>query len=284
MTRFSNYSHIPAKLQSELIGTDPFDYMMKLKGEVFRNVPGRKTLRFQVAGKSYFAKLHYGVGWREIFKNLLSFKRPILSAITEVKAIQALNQIDIPTTPLVAYGKRGWNPAHIQSFVVTKDLGEIISLEDLISDWKMNPPTTKFKRKLIVAVAELAKKLHENGLNHRDFYICHLCMDTSSVDEETTIVAQIKLYLIDLHRMLIHKNPNARDNMKDIAALYFSSMDMGLNARDYLRFKHYYSKNFTSVNKSFWQKVTVRANKLYAKFHSDKFQQRLAVEKAALKK
>ena len=256
-----------------------FQEIMHLQGKAFRDVPGRKTMQVQLGANSYFIKQHFGVGWGEIFKNLLTFKLPILGARTEKIEIEKINEIGIATTPLVGFGEQGCNPANLQSFIITKDLGDIISLEDLCASWKTSPPSAVFKRKLIIAVAQLARTLHINGLNHRDFYLCHLCLDADALSNN-----QIKLYLIDLHRMLIHKRSIIQDNMKDIAALYFSSMDMGFTARDYLRFKHYYSQDFESVNNSFWQNVTSRANRLYAKFHSDKFQQRLAVEKAALKK
>lgn len=254
-----------------------FQEIMLLQGKAFRDVPGRKTIQVRLGENSYFIKQHFGVGWREIFKNLLTFKLPILGAKTEKLAIEKLDSIGIATTPLVAYGQRGCNPGRLQSFLITKDLGNIISLEDLCASWKANPPLPGFKRRLVIAVAKLARTLHINGLNHRDFYMCHLCLDSDALNKN-----QIKLYLIDLHRMLIHKKPSNYDNMKDIAALYFSSLDMGFTARDYLRFKHYYSQD-ALIGKSFWQQVLGRANKLYAKFHSDKFQQRLAVEKAAIK-
>lgn len=256
-----------------------FQEVMQLEGKAFRDVPGRKTIQVQLGSNSYFIKQHFGVGWGEIFKNLLTLKMPILGARTEKQAIQKLDSIGIATTPLVAFGEHGCNPASLQSFLITKDLGNIVSLEDLCGGWKTNPPSASFKRRLIIAVAQLARTLHINGLNHRDFYLCHLCLDAGALSNK-----QIKLYLIDLHRMLIHKDPAVRDNMKDIAALYFSSLDMNFTLRDYLRFQHYYSKDFPLVDEVFWKRVLNRANKLYAKFHSDKFQQRLAVEKAALKK
>ena len=98
---------------------DVFASIMALQGEVFRDVSGRRTLRFQLLGKSYFAKLHYGVGWREIFKNLVTLRLPIISAATEWNAIHRLNEIGIPTTPAVAYGCQGSNPATLRSFVIT---------------------------------------------------------------------------------------------------------------------------------------------------------------------
>jgi hypothetical protein len=265
---------VPNEIKPHLVGHDAFSAMMNLSGKVFRDVRGRKTMQLMLGGKSYFIKQHFGVGWAEIIKNLLSFKKPILGAMTEVNAIQKLNEIGIATTPLAAYGVSGCNPATEQSFILTDDLGDIVSLEDLCLTWARNPPNIKFKRRLIIEVAKLARKLHERGVNHRDFYLCHLCLDAELLKNE-----EIKLYLIDLHRMLIHRSASQKHSMKDMAALYFSSMDVGLSPRDYLRFKRYYGQGFSICTSHFWRQVEARAQKLYAKFHSDKFQKRLANEK-----
>lgn len=266
-----NMLMVPDDIRQTLAGEDTFEALMQMQGKAFRDVKGRKTIQVNVAGKSYFLKQHFGVGWHEIFKNLFSFKKPILGAMTEVHAIEKLNALGIATTPLVAYGQRGSNPAQLQSFVLTKDLGDITSLEDLCANWKQSPPDPKFKRQLIRQVAGIARRLHENGVNHRDFYLCHFCLDN-------TLLPQIRLYLIDLHRVLIHARPSFSANVKDIAALYFSSMDVGLTPRDYLRFKHYYRQS----DAHFWQQVTARAQKLYTKFNSAKFQDRLAREKSLI--
>lgn len=277
--------YLAQKLQAYLKGPDVFAEVMQLQGKPFRDVPGRKTIQIKLGDASYFVKQHFGVGWKEIFKNILSFKIPIVSARTEKLAIEKLNAIGIATTPLVGFGECGYNPARLQSFIITEDLGAILSLEDLCIEWKNNPPPIALKRALIIAVAKLAKKLHTNGLNHRDFYLCHLCLDAALLEDNQFKNAgyphaAIKLYLIDLHRMLIHHKPNSKSNMKDIAALYFSAKDIGLTPRDLLRFQFYYRHN----DAHFWQQVTFRAAKLYARFHSDKFQQKLAIEKASVSK
>ena len=267
---------LPANIRV-FFGVDAFSQIMQLQGRVFREVAGRRTVQVMLGNDSYFVKQHFGVGWKEIFKSFLSFKVPILGAMTEVNAIRKMNEIGIFTTPLVGYGVKGINPAMLQSFIMTKDLGDIISLEDLCADWKNNPPTAHFKKSLVIAVANLARKLHQNGLNHRDFYLCHLCLDVQALQQ-----GQIKLYLIDLHRMQIHAKPMLKATMKDIAGLYFSTMDIGLTARDYIRFKQHYAIGFDAIHPGFWQNVTARADKLHTKFHSDKFQKRLLKEHAAV--
>jgi heptose I phosphotransferase len=250
----------------QLLGDNAFDRAMNLQGDIYRDVPGRRTMRVRLGDDFYFIKQHFGIGWKEIFKNLLNLRLPIVSAATEARAIRKLDALGIPTTPLVAYGCRGNSPASLQSFVVTRDLGDIVSLETLCADWPRNPPDPQFKRRLIRAVAELARTLHDNGLNHRDFYICHLCLDNSRLAND-----EIHLYLIDLHRVGIRQRIRPIDRMKDMAALYFSAMDIGLTRRDYWRFMRIYRQKplheLWASEKAFWMKTSQRAQHLFKKFH-----------------
>lgn len=263
---------LPAHIRN-LFGQDPFAGVMQLQGRAYRDVSGRRTIQVELAGNSYFIKQHFGVGWGEIFKNLFSFKKPVLGAMTEVDAIKKLGEVGIATTPLVGYGVRGGNPATQQSFVMTEDLGDIVSLEDLCADWKQTPPDAEFKHRLVVAMAQLAARLHGAGLCHRDFYLCHLVMKKSELG-----AGAINLILIDLHRMLSAQPVGGSAVMKDIAGLYFSAMDCGFTAQDWALFRQHYLPQSTA----FWHKVELRANRLYRKFHSKKFQQRLANERASI--
>ena len=233
---------------------DSFDQLFAIDGRVYREQDGRKTLRFTLEGKSYFAKFHHGIGWKGIIKNLLQLRLPVIGAQTEWRAIQRLQQLGIKTMHLVGYGKRGWNPARLKSFVITEELANTISLEDFCRDWPTSPPSYALKRALINKVAEIARALHEHGINHRDFYICHFLLDISA-GRERIDPNDLNLYIIDLHRMQIRRHIPRRWRVKDIAGLYFSSMDIGLTQRDILRFLGYY---FALP----WQKVLVQQQDL----------------------
>lgn len=247
---------------------DPFMELAKLDGKIYRELEGRKTFRFEKDGKGYFAKLHWGVGWKEIFKNLLYGRLPVLGAKNEWLAIQRLEQLNIPTMHLVGYGCRGWNPAHLKSFIITEELAPIISLQDLCQQWPKTPPSFSIKKSIIEQTAKIARTLHEQGANHRDFYICHFLLDTSMGLDNLT-ANNVLLYLIDLHRVQLRHHTPQRWRTKDISGLYFSCMDIGLTKRDIFRFiKIYRNKTLRQTlleDKTFWRQVQKRAVKLYYK-------------------
>lgn len=241
-----------------------FHALLKWQGEAFRQQKNRLTQRIDLAGISYFIKQHYGVGWWEIFKNLCQGKLPVLSAKNEWLALNALAHLDIPAPIPFGYGIEGLNPAGKHSFILLEALTRKISLEELCLDWPRNPPSPAFKRALIAQVAELARKIHDNGINHRDFYLCHFLLDLDNKDTR-----QPKLYLLDLHRAQIRKNVPLRWRIKDLAGLFFSSLEIGLTQRDLYYFMKKYSQTSlrnTIINQGpFWKKVQSRGNKLYQK-------------------
>lgn len=246
------------------LGNYHFDQIMQLQGEVYRELEGRRTQRICIQDKAYFIKQHFGVGWKEIFKNLLQLRLPVISAKNEWLALQQLKKLDILSQEWVGYGYKGLNPARIQSFLITRELPKHISLEEFCKQWQRCPPSFVIKQHLITEVARIARVLHNNGINHRDFYICHFLLDV-----EDLLQAKIKLYLIDLHRALVRARTPQRWLIKDLAGLYFSSKDIGLTKRDILRFMREYRKKSLNdiLNKesTFWLKVQNRGDQLYKK-------------------
>lgn len=236
-----------------------------VSGEVYREPAGanRKTLRFELGGRGYFLKLHWGVGWLEIVKNLLTLRKPVLGASNEWCAIHRLNELKVETMELAAYGEDGINPAAKQSFVVTRELENCISLEDYCREWRHDPVDPEIKRTLIRRLARVSRLLHENGVNHRDYYICHFLLQQPWQGDEE----DLHLYLIDLHRVQIRKQTPYRWRVKDIGSLYFSAMEAGLTSRDLLRFmRHYRDKPLRQILKEdrrFLQDVQKRAEALY---------------------
>ena len=216
--------------------TDVFSAVEALQGKVYRELEGRRTLRIEVNGRGYFVKIHKGIGWREIAKNLLCGKYPVLGAQQELKAIERLQQVGVSSMRAVAYGCRGANPAKQHSFIITEELAPTISLEDFSLNWLQQPPSPTLKRALLTEVARMLKAMHASGVNHRDCYICHFLLHT----DQPIQANNVQLSVIDLHRAQTGKKVSLRWRNKDLAALYFSALNIGLTRRDILRFLRLY--------------------------------------------
>lgn len=225
-------------------GRDAFAEVEKLDGQVYRELDARRTLRTEVDGHGFFVKIHRGIGWAEIFKNLMTAKLPVLGAGQEWLAIQRLQAVGVPTMTAVAYGETGSNPADQHSFIVTEELAPTVSLEDLSMDWLKQPPLPGIKRALIAEVARMTGMMHRAGVNHRDCYICHFLLHT----DKPLLASDFKLSLIDLHRAQVRATIPLRWRNKDLAALYFSVLDIGLTRRDKLRFlKGYFEQPLRQI-------------------------------------
>lgn len=262
--------HLREELASAWQGQDPFSLLATLPGEVFRDKEGRRTLRFELNGSRYFLKYHAGVGWGEIVKNLLQFRKPIISARNEWRAIQQLHALGIGTMQLAGYGERGWNPAKRQSFVITDELTETMSLEHIGKQWQQKPPSFYTKQALIRKLADISRTMHQAGINHRDYYLCHFLLDQRFA-ETNQINEQTELFLIDLHRTQQRRYVPMRWLVKDLGSLYFSAHEVSLTQRDKYRFIKQYAgmslRDALKQQSSFWQQVEQRARGLLDKWH-----------------
>jgi heptose I phosphotransferase len=225
-------------------GRDAFEAVEALQGQVYRELENRRTLRTEVDGRGYFVKIHRGIGWGEVAKNLLTAKLPVLGAGKEFDAINRLTEVGVPTMTSVAYGERGSNPAAQHSFIVTEELAPTESMEDVSINWVKAPPEPRMKWAYIAEVARLVGMMHRAGVNHRDCYLCHFLLHT-----DTPITPEsFKLSVIDLHRAQTRDQITQRWRNKDLAALYFSALDIGLTRRDKMRFlKRYFQQPLRQI-------------------------------------
>ena len=262
---------LPKSWQQQWHGKDIFEQILSLEGEEFRNMDGRRTLRFEKDGRGYFAKLYSGIGWPRILKSLLTLRKPpVLSAANEWLAIKRLEELGVETMTLVGYGEQGTSPAHRQSFIITEELEQTESLEDFCRNWKNQAPDCRLKRALIRKLAQISCQLHENGINHRDYYLCHFLLDISSGRDNVNFDC-LNLYLIDLHRVQFRDSLPQRWRLKDLAGLYFSSMEIGLTQRDLYRFICIYTRQplrvALSENNQLWQQIERRGERLLKRFY-----------------
>lgn len=260
--------HLRAHVPKE----NTFDWLMDVQGQVHRAVKNRRTVEFHLGGRHYFIKAHRGAGWREVWKNWLYGRAPIVSAEPEWRAIEALNAAGVAAPSVAGKGLRGQAPARLESFIVMHALEGMISLEDLAKDWRGARGKTQvmLKRALIQQLAGISRALHGAGLNHRDFYLCHFLTPDRDWSQWTPADA-VELTLIDLHRVQRRAVVPARWLVKDLGALFYSAFDAGLTRRDALRFLAAYRqrpwREVLEREGAFWKRVRDYALKLYRSFH-----------------
>ena len=246
-------------------GETLFAVLAAQQGEVYREVAFRRTFQFEFRGDSYFAKIHFGVGWKEVFKNLLQARLPIIGATNELLAIQRLDELCIDTMSVVGFSKSGRNPAHQRSCIVTKALIDTISIEDL---FEAGPIELSVKYRLIKRVAQICRAMHEGGVNHRDLYVCHFHLDLTSMN-----TPEPRIHVIDLHRAQIRGVTPRRWLIKDIGGLLFSVLNEEVTIRDLFRFMRIYRgkslRRTLREDAVFWQAVLRRAHRLYKKETGD---------------
>ena len=252
-----------------LFPEDSVAEFMKIEGETVKHVvEDRHTFRFERGGKLFYMKAHFGVGWKEIFKNLVTLKAPVLGAKNEWQAIRAFEQLGVPTMRIAAYGKIGWNPARRHSFLITDALEKTEDLEQWLPTLDMKQPEdVRLKRAIISRLGQIARTLHQSGLNHRDFYLCHFRLDLLNGKPDT---GSVRLYVMDLHRVMQHNTLPKRWQIKDLAALLYSSLhscsQRSITVRDLLRFVAEYRgqtwRQSLKQDRKLWQAVLRRSVQL----------------------
>jgi hypothetical protein len=124
----------------------------------------------------------------------------------EANGFQALGMEQIPTAPLIGWGRLGDG----RSFVITEDLygyqpaDKLIESRALAFDLLLEPS------------ADLAAKLHRVGLHHRDLYLCHFFVKTDQ--------ANVDLKLIDAARVRRLPGVFTRNRwiVKDLSQFWYS--------------------------------------------------------------
>ncbi len=250
-----------------------FDRILALEGRVYREIDNRRTLRFEIDGRGYFLKAHLGSTWREVLKNWVRLKRPVLGADVERHAIAKFDDLGIPTTPVVGHGERGHGPTQQQSFLITEELTNTESLEDYCRPWPENPPEPRWKAALIDAVAGTVRTMHGGGVHHRDCYACHFLLDLDTADASSETAP--KLFVIDLHRATVSDRLSTRELVKDLGGLLFSALEFGLTREDLRHFANVYqgrSPDDESTPRSveeaaLWDRLRSPADALFRKVH-----------------
>ncbi len=204
------------------------DFMEFSGGEHICHKPGRSVYRFERGGRTFYLKRNR-LDLAEFWKGLLRMRLPSRSALKEWESIQAVRNAGIPTVAPVAMGEELVCGMEKSSFTLTEALYDAEPLEEVLRrefSKELSPLLRQKKRTLIRRVAEIARRLHDSGMYHQDFYLGHFYLGFDDT-----------LYLIDLQRVGHCCKVPRRYLVKDLAQLAYSAeITGGVSRRDQMRF------------------------------------------------
>lgn len=213
---------------------DTYEGFMALVGErTVTRKRGRTVVTIRAGSETWYLKRHTGVSLLQAVLSLVRLQRPVSEAAAEWRGALAMEEIGLPCVPLVAMGeKMRWGFWERGSFIVTAELRGGQSLEKLLREGA--PLTLAQRIELAQRLGRLARRLHLAGWAHCDFYLGHIYVVGD-------LRGTYRLHILDVQRVRRGARIGNRWSLKDITALYFSSVPLqAIGRSDRVRFLHAY--------------------------------------------
>ena len=172
----------------ELLEKAPFHSFESIwnfsNGETIKQIKARSVIRFEIRHhdikRTFYIKRHNSefMGLSRLFSRLFP-RRSLSQGRLEFENICVFRKNNLPTVIPVAAGKKFSHFFWARSFLITEDFSRFISLESLLENrpqFLSGPKGENRKRILLKEVAVLARRMHQNGFNHRDFNATHMSL------------------------------------------------------------------------------------------------------------
>jgi hypothetical protein len=193
----------------------------------------------------FYLKKHREKSWSTRLASLFGFASPRSPGRIEAENAVALSELGIAVMPLTAYGEKLHADGRLESFLLSEELEGYCELQDFIErrfsvSGTLRVPFAGGTRSvpdtlhhLVVQVADIARRFHAAGFNHRDFYCCHFLT-------KETAPGEFDVRLIDLQRVQRRRWFRRRWIVKDLAQLASMSPEAHVGCREKLLFLRTY--------------------------------------------
>ena len=205
-----------------------------------------------------YLKRHFRLPWNARVAALLDPAGRHSPGAAEWAHLRRARELGVPVPEVVATGERIGPWGSLQSYLMVAELTGFqelnLALPELESE--LDPRSfASLKRGLVIEMARITATLHRSRIFHKDLYLCHFYLDRERLRENP---AEIRLALIDLHRLGEHRFWPDRWRWKDLGQLLFSTAGVaGLEGRDIARFwKHY--RRWVTIRWPNWQAQMVK--------------------------
>ncbi len=227
--------------QEGLVGFE--QVMDKIDGQCLRLLPKRENWYLPppdscLGRGGLYLKKHRTRNAATVLRALLGCGPGETAARLEVKNVDCLSAEGIPVMRVVAYGEKMHRGGLVESFLLTEELDGYIDLHRFLTTYfsphRLAHPAVRHELKMLIRlVAQVARRFHQLGYNHRDFYCCHFLVKRIGY-------ARFDIRLIDLQRVQCRRMFRRRWIVKDLAQLAWSAPQASIGCRQRIEFiKHY---------------------------------------------
>ena len=198
------------------VGLDTLDGAMAYSGGEAMEKPGlgsRRRTRVELTDsrqrrQTFYLKRYGPSGLLGTLRGWFQTRKWASPAGREAENVRRCRAADVKTMEVLAWGQKGaTGPSYI---VVTSVPGDAL---ERIGQWLLDERPSLILQ-MTDRLAEMARRLHEAGLFHRDFYASHVFCNESEND--------VELHLIDLARVTRPMLRRRRWRVKDLAQIKYS--------------------------------------------------------------
>jgi heptose I phosphotransferase len=249
----------PQFRQAGLAGFE--DFMATVNGRCLRELKIRENWYLPApdalpACAGLYLKKHRVRTWSSLLRAVLGIGPGETAARAEVQNVECLTSHGIEVMRVVAYGEKLHRNGLLESFLLTEELEGYTDLRCFLlcrfGSRQSQPGAARDRdlERLIRQVADVARRFHEAGYNHRDFYCCHFFVKQSAPGD-------FDIRLIDLQRVQRRRRFRRRWLIKDLAQLAWSAPRSRVKCTQRLAFiRHYLGvRKLAAADKALIRKV-----------------------------
>lgn len=218
--------------------------MSTMGGRCLRVLRDRENWRLELpdrdrTNRGLFLKRHHVRSWSSRLRARLGMGPGETAGRAEARNARRLAAAGIDVMHLVAYGEHLRADGTLESFVLTDELRQHIPLDRFFTqrfaprDLHHVRPREAHFDDLLRRVAEVARRFHQAGYNHRDLYCCHFFIHEPEP-------GRFDVRLIDLQRVEHRRRRRWRWIVKDLAQLAYSAPRDRVSCTQKLAFMRHY--------------------------------------------
>jgi heptose I phosphotransferase len=207
---------------------------------------------------SVYLKRHFRLPWPARVAALVDPSGRHSPGAAEWAHLERARSLGVPVPDVVAAGERIGPWAGLQSYLM---VAELIGCEELnvalprLAARLDGAAYGSLKRRIVAEMARISAALHGARVFHKDLYLCHFFLDVGRLRLDPR---DVRLVVIDLHRLREHRLRADRWRWKDLGQLLYSTRGVaGIDGRDVLRFWKHYRRN-VRVRFPLWQARMIR--------------------------